>query len=99
MCAQLQICLQRAGVSLTKTRGHIFGIGREFSGQLTKVMSVTAQNVPRPTLLDARRAWRKARKALPAELVDDEQWEAMFQQCMGIRAPQYTPQERAWVTS
>ena len=79
-----------------ETRGHIFGIGREFHGVHARVMRVTATNVPRPTMLDARRAWDKARGEVSKGLVPEDKWKDIFQNC--VRTANYTPAELSWKT-
>ena len=96
-CVQLRNQLQNIGTTLYETRGHIFGIGREFHGVHARVMRVTATNVPRPTMLDARRAWDKARGEVSKGLVPEDKWKDIFQNC--VRTANYTPAELSWITT
>ena len=77
--------------------GHLFAIGREFRSGFARPLREHAQNVPRPTTLDARRAWERAHTALPPGIATADQWKKLFDRC-GKRS-KHTRMEAAWITT
>ena len=61
--------------------GHLFAIGREFTGPWARPLKENAQNIPRQTAFDARRAWDTAFTALPVGMVEQHQWCSLFKEC------------------
>ena len=51
--------------SLPMTDGHVFFTGREYDGPHRAALNVCAANVPQQTMWNVRRAWERAREALP----------------------------------
>jgi len=60
--------------------GHIFLIGREYTGPYSRVLNTNACNTPAPTEKDLHRSWMQAVKKFPAKKTEKE-WTQLLNAC------------------
>ena len=82
-CDKVRQRLKEAGWTgaLPTLNGHIFFIGREYTGPHREVLNQCNANVPHPSRFDLLRTWERMRDNLPQGLCGKERWKTLLKEC------------------
>ena len=82
-CAEVYTRMREHGFQqpLTEIEGHIFMIGREYTGPYQSVTKVCSKNVPRQNYGDVAYAWRRCYTQLQTDLWSQMEWMEGLKEC------------------